>query len=242
MVETRVLETASVEREQATRFVKYSFFKVDRAWRRLASSQRSEHKAEFLAAARRSSGEVALYSYTTLGLRGDVDFLLWTGCFEMELLPRFHAALLGTGLGGYLDTPHSYLGITRRSPYLGGHRHEGQEGARRELKPAGSRYLFVYPFVKTHEWFQLAEEERLEMMRQHFQIGHRYPGVQINTTYSFGLDDQEHIVAFEADDPEEWMECVMELRSAKTRPYTLRDTPIFSCIRMELEEVLDLLG
>ena len=35
------------------------------------------------------------------------------------------------------------------------------------------------------------------MMDEHITIGHKYPSVKLNTTYSFGLDDQEFVVAFE---------------------------------------------
>ncbi len=66
--------------------------------------------------------------------------------------------------------------------------------------------------------------------------------MKINTTYSFGLDDQEFVVAFESDRPDEWLDLVMELREAEARPYTERDTPIFTCIRMGVDEVLDALG
>ena len=132
--------------------------------------------------------------------------------------------------------------MTRRSPYVEGHTHEGQEGVGRGIAPGSARYLFVYPFVKTHDWYQLPQTERLKMMSQHFEIGHKYPGVRIHTGYSFGVDEQDHMLAFEADDPVEFLESVMELREAAARPYTVRDTPIFTCVRRTLRETLDSLG
>jgi nitrite reductase/ring-hydroxylating ferredoxin subunit len=109
------------------------------------------------------------------------------------------------------------------------------------LHPSESKYFFVYPFVKTREWYQLPLEERQKMMEEHIRIGRKYPSVKLNTTYSFGLDDQEFVVSFETDEPADFLDLVMELREAKTSLYTLRDTPIFSCIAMGLREALDTL-
>jgi nitrite reductase/ring-hydroxylating ferredoxin subunit len=138
----------------------------------------------------------------------------------------------------YLEMPYSYLAMTRRSVYVSGE--EARE--RSTLHPADSKYFFVYPFVKTREWYQLSLEERQAMMNQHITVGRKYPSVKLNTTYSFGLDDQEFVVSFETDEPADFLDLVMELREATTSLYTLRDTPIFSCIAMSLPEVLDTLG
>jgi nitrite reductase/ring-hydroxylating ferredoxin subunit len=73
-------------------------------------------------------------------------------------------------------------------------------------------------------------------------VGRRYPTVKLNTTYSYGLDDQEFVVAFETDEPADFLDLVMELRETQGSAYTLRDTPIFSCIAMGLREALDTLG
>ena len=110
------------------------------------------------------------------------------------------------------------------------------------LRPEDHPYLVVYPFVKTHGWYQLPQEERQRMMGQHFTIGHKYPGVHINTAYSFGLDDQDHVVSFNVTDLGEFMELVMEMRESAARPYTERDTPIFTCRKGELSEVLESIG
>jgi nitrite reductase/ring-hydroxylating ferredoxin subunit len=103
-------------------------------------------------------------------------------------------------------------------------------------------YLFVYPFVKTRAWYALPKEERQRMMDAHIAIGRKYPTVKLNTTYSYGLDDQEFVVAFETDEPADFLDLVMELRETEASSYTERDTPIFSCLAMGLGETLDTLG
>ena len=138
--------------------------------------------------------------------------------------------------------PHSYLAMTRRSPYVDTHQHEGQEGASSTTRIIGRKYLFIYPFVKTHDWYQLSLEERQRMMSQHFTIGHKYPDVKISTAYSFGLDDQEFVLGFETDDPSDFLDLVMDLRGVEGSLYTLRDTPIFTCIHRSIDDTLDSLG
>jgi chlorite dismutase len=168
--------------------------------------------------------------------------MLWRIGYDPLKLQEMSAQLLATGLGNYLTTPYSYLSMTKRSVYVDKHTHEGQEGTRLRLVPGQFKYLFVYPFVKSKAWYRLTKHARQGMMDEHIEIGHKYPTVRLDTTYSFGLDDQEFVVAFESDKPEHFVDLVMELRHSEATSYTLRDTPTCTCIHRELAEVLDLLG
>ena len=229
--------------ENGRQFVKYSFFSVDPAWRRLPESDRTESKEELAAVVDEAASYMFVRSFSLVGLRGDADFLLWQAADSLESLQEAATAIWRTRLGGYLTQPHSYLAMTRRSQYVGRHRHEGQEGTRAHLRPSGdAKYFIVYPFLKTREWYLLPQERRQQMMEEHFRIGHKYPSVKINTSYSFGLDDQEFVVAFETDEPRDFLDLVMELRSIEGSLYTLRDTPIFTCVRRPIQDTLDSLG
>jgi chlorite dismutase len=106
--------------------------------------------------------------------------------------------------------------------------------------PRGFRgkYVFVYPFVKSREWYALPAEERWRIMQGHIQVGREYPGVDNHTTYSFGLDDQEFVVAFESDNPADFLDLVQKLRTTESSAYTLRDTPTFTCVTMSVERAL----
>jgi chlorite dismutase len=230
--------------EQVRRdFVKYSFFKVDPEWRRLPEKERQDSKAQFAEVLSEFSDRVSMSSYSLVGTRGDADFLLWKVSEEIEAINELMASVNHTELARYLTMPHSYLAMTRRSPYIDDHKHEVQEGTGgATMRIIGRKYLFIYPFIKTHEWYQLPKEERQELMNEHFVIGHKYPDVKISTAYSFGLDDQEFVLGFETDDPSHFLDLVMDLRESKARPYTLVDTPIFSCIAKPVEACLDDLG
>ncbi|MBI4337135.1 MAG: chlorite dismutase family protein [Chloroflexi bacterium] len=223
---------------------KYSFYHVDPQWRRLPLAQRRKGKEQVLAVVRGFGESLAVRSYSLVGLRGDADFLLWLVTWSPETIQDFTARVYATEMGSYLTMPYSYLAMARRSPYVAGHRHEGQEGVQEAFRMASQEYpyLILYPFVKSSAWYQLPREERQRMMEAHFFIGHKYPTVHINTGYSYGLDDQEHVVVFETTSLADFQDLVMELREAESRPYTLRDTPIFTCLRRPLAEVLDTLG
>jgi len=227
-----------VERE----FLKYTFLKVDPQWRCLDSKERSASKQQFTTIVSRFAQRGIPKSHSLVGIRGDTDFMLWTISEQLEHFQEFTSSLLSSNLGKYLEIPYPCLAITRQSEYLGGHHHEGQEGASLSRRPGNSKYLFVYPFTKKREWYFLPHEKRGLMMSQHFKIGHKYPSVQIHTGYSFGLDDQEFVLAFETDQPADFSELVMELRSSEASRYTALETPIFTCIAMPINEILDLLG
>jgi len=223
-------------------FVKYSFFKVAPEWRRLPAEERDRSKAEFAGVVEEFADRMSLASYSLVGTRGDADFLLWKVSPTLEAITELQAQLNRSSLGRYLSMPHSYLAMTRRSPYVAHHQHPGQEGAQSTMRQLGRNYLFIYPFVKTHDWYQLPQEDRQRMMNQHFAIGHKYPDVKISTAYSFGLDDQEFVLGFETDDAGSFLDLVMDLRESEARPYTLRDTPIFTCRHKPLRECLEELG
>jgi chlorite dismutase len=219
-------------------FVNYLFFKTDSAWRRLPSAERDYGKSEFSAAVTTWKTKCLVIPFSTVGTRGDTDFILWRISERLEDFTEMSTQLLHTGLGKWCTTPYSFLGLTKRSMYVDKHEHPGSEGRRGRVVPGTSKYIFIYPFWKTTDWYQLPKEDRQRMMNVHIEAGHRYPGIKINTTYSFGLDDPEFVVAFEGDQPNEFLDLVMEMREHEARKYTLRDTPIFTGIRGSIDEVL----
>lgn len=225
--------------EVVRQFVNFRFFRIDPLWRRLSEPEKEKGRKEFLEAAEgfRSQG-MLLHSYSLLGIRAEADFLLWRISEVLEQFQEMSSALLKTGLGKYITIPYSFLAMTKRSTYVDKHVHPGQEGRRGQIVPGESRYLFIYPFVKNRDWYRLPKEKRQELMDEHIRLGHKYPSVKLNTTYSFGLDDQEFVVAFETDKPADFLDLVMELRETEASHYTLRDTPIFTCIKKSLGALL----
>jgi chlorite dismutase len=224
-------------------YIRYLFYKARPSWRQLNTEQRAEARSELLGILEPFVERLAvLRAFSTLGTRGDADFVIWSVTERLEDFQELNAAILNSSMGVHLDTPYSYLAMTRRSQYVDKHEHADQEGRRTRIRPTGRRYLFVYPMVKKRPWYRLSLEERQRAMDEHIRVGHEFPRVKINTSYSFGLDDQEFVVAFETDHPSDFLDLVERLRGGEASAYTERETPIFTCVAGSIAEVLELLG
>jgi chlorite dismutase len=231
--------SADSEKDGPRDFVKYTFLHLRPEWRRLPSQAREEGKQRCVEVLERPPEGAVVRTYSLTGLKAGTEMLVWSIAPDLGPIQELHARLMGTPLGGYLDTPYSYLGMGRRSEYLGEHAHGGEGGDARR-RPVGLPFLFVYPFVKKREWYGLPFEERRRIMGEHFRIGHKYPRVRIHTGYSFGLDDMEFILSFEAETPGEFLDLVNDLRPTEASRYTALETPIFTCVRTPARRMLEL--
>jgi chlorite dismutase len=216
-------------------FVKLTFLKVHPAWRSRTAEGRAADKREFAAACEDFATDHFLRAYSLVGTRGDCDLMLRAVCPTLEPIHELHVLLNQSGLMRHADIAYSYLAMTRPSAY-------SDEPLPLEPRPGSdARYLIVYPMWKKREWYRLPPEERMQIMRAHIEVGRRYPGVETNTAYSYGLDDQEFVVSFNVEDPAEFLELVQELRGTESSAYTEFETPIFTCISTSVERALDAL-
>ena len=222
--------------------VQFAFYKFDAAWRRLPKEERDRDKAEFANAVEEAADAMMVRSYSLVGIRGDVDLLLWNATDELDLFQQHGSRLLNTGMGRWATQPCCFLAMTKNSQYKDPTEKDAPEGRRLVVRPTGRKYLFVYPFVKTRDWYLLPLEERQRIMGGHIHAGHKFPSVKLNTAYSFGIDDQEFVVAFETDIPADFLDLVAALRETESSKFTLRDTPIFTCVQMSIKDALDAIG
>ncbi len=222
---------------QPRQFLSYAFFKLDTAFRRLSRDERAAAANEFAALTQRWSerNDFILRSYSLVGLRSDCDFMLWRISHDVCLFQEMQAEINASGLGAYLDTPYSFLSLQKRSQYV--NRIEGS-GQGLELLPGQGDFLFIYPFVKTRAWYNLSPHARQGMMDEHINAALPFKGVRINTSYSYGIDDQEFVVSFDSDHPQEFVDLVGRLRHTEASLYTLRDTPMFTCAKADVEAIL----
>lgn len=222
-----------IDAVSARHFVKYTFLKLDPAWRRLDSERREQDKRELIAACEDFADGHLLQAFSLVGTRGDAELMLLAEAENLERIHEFHVVLAQSGLMKWAEVPYSFLGMRKSSEY--------SEDERSTPRAFRGKYVFVYPFVKSREWYALAAEERWRIMQGHIAVGREYPGVDNHTAYSFGLDDQEFVVAFDTDDVGTFLDLVQRLRSTEASRYTVRDTPSFTCIRMSLERALNAL-
>ncbi len=236
-------EEKKEEKQAPRQFVNFSFFKLDPAFRRLPQAEIDQGKKEFMEVLEEydNRGDVILLSYTLMGIRADAEIMFWRVSHRMENFQEMNTKMYRTGLGKYLIQTYSYFSQTKRSMYMDIFNPEHEED-RTHIIPGKAKYLFIYPFTKKREWYLLTKCARQGIMDEHIFIGNKYPSVKLNTTYSFGIDDYEFVVAFETDSPDDFVDLVMDLRETEGSRFTLEDTPIFTCTAMSLEDAVNSLG
>jgi chlorite dismutase len=222
---------------QRRQFLNYSFYRLDPVFRRLPREEQRTAAAGFidLISKWESLDDFILRTYSLVGLRADVDFMLWRISFDPLCFQSMEAAIRRSPLGAYLSQVYSFLSLQRRSEYVNKIKGAG-EGI--ELLPGQGKFLFVYPFVKTREWYRLSPHARQGLMDEHIAASAPFKGVHLNTSYSFGIDDQDFVVAFDSDYPQEFVDLVGRLRYTEASLYTDRDTPMFPCARAPIDAIL----
>jgi len=220
----------------AATFLNFSFFKVDPKWRWLNEIGKEEAAKEFASLIEVANTKIKVRTYSTLGLREDADIVLWMISDTIEKTQVMTSKLYSTVLGKYLTPSYVFLSAARPSVYSA----KVTPGFMTDEQPM--KYCIVYPFVKSREWYLLPFEERKKMMEEHIAVGKKFPQVRLNTTYSFGLDDQDFMLAFETEDLMAFQELIMRLRETRVSKYIMRDTPMIVCVYKGVEDIIKSLG
>lgn len=219
-------------------FVSFSFYKLLPEFRRLPQTQQSamlQPLADLVL--QQDQQKMLLIPYSCVGTRPDVDIMFWKISYDLDVIQQFTAAINRLPVAGYLVQPFCYLAQSKRSTYVD-KIDPAHDDTRTSIVPGKRKYIFVYPFVKSREWYLLSKQARQGIMDEHIMVGNRYPSVKLNTTYSFGLDDQDFVVAFETDTPGDFLDLVQELRETEGSRYTVRDTPVFTCVQTPIDQIM----
>jgi chlorite dismutase len=223
-----------VAAESSTQYVAYTLYRVDPAWRRLPVEERAAGKEALADVVAGWQDRMELRTYSLVGVRPEVDFMFWKLTERYDDLRELAVDVNASPIAGYLETPYSYLAATKPSQYF-----EDKSKRPRRVVPRGAPYLVVYPFVKKREWYALPIDDRRRAMAEHAAVGSRFVTITNHTTYSFGIDDQEFMTAFECEAPADFLQLMMTLRETEASRYTERDTPIFVGTAQELPQILD---
>jgi chlorite dismutase len=181
---------------------------------------------------------VVTETHSLIGLKPGIDLLVWQLAGSVDALEEESARILRSGMGRWLAVRESFTGLVGDSQYVVRPTCQEQslfEGERQ-------RYLIVYPFTKLTEWYLTSREVRQGSMNEHMRVGHTYPQVRQLLANSFGLDDQDFLVAYETDDLPAFSALVRELRGTEGRRSTVRDTPILLGVHRSAREIVELLG
>jgi chlorite dismutase len=232
-------DARSVAQGRPEHFVQALALGLDRGWHRRSEMERDADARSFTEALEQDPGnDVRTFVYTSIGLQPGVDLMLWRLAPSLDALEQAAARALRCGLGTSLSVHDSLLGILRPSQYVTKPTEQEQslfDGER-------SRYLVVYPFTKSTDWYLLGREARQGIMNEHMRIGRGWPQVRQLLAYSFGVDDADFLVAYETDDLPAFGDLVRALRGTESRRSTVRDTPILTAVHRPLDEALALLG
>ena len=216
-------------------FFNFSFFKIDPKWRWMADLAKEESAREVENVIRNSG--IRFRSYSTLGLRDDAEFLFWFAAPTIEEIQEVITKLYLTVFGKYISPSLTYLSCTRPSMYA-------RKGRTLSFVAGDEpkKYVVVYPFTKTREWYLLPVEHRQKMMDEHIDVSQKYPQVILNTTYSFGIHDEDFMLAFECDELRDFQDLIMDLRQTKVSAYVQQDTPMIVCVKKDIIPLISSLG
>lgn len=211
-------------------FASYPVFKTVRA--RLAEIDRDVAAKEVVALLDDHSDRVQTRGvYSTAGFTAAVDLMVWWVARSMEDIQELLVSFKHTQLGGALEQTQSFLGLVREAEFA-------REHLPSFLTKGPKRYLCVYPFVRTPEWYLLEPPERSRLLKEHGLAAREYADVQANTTSAFGLGDFEWILAFEADSPDRIVDLIRSLRATEARRFTKVEIPFVTGIRKGVAEVV----
>jgi peroxiredoxin len=170
--------------------------------------------------------------YSSVGFRPRAGLMMWWVANNPDDIQELMVRLQQTAFGARLYQQYAFTGVHRPPEFNPQHMPAFLRG-----EPP-KKYLCVYPFVRTHEWYLLPAEERGALLKEHGEMGREFPDVLPNTTSAFGLGDWEWILAFEADELHRIVDCIRRLRDSETRRYVKKETPFVVGIRKDLRDVI----
>ncbi len=216
-------------------YFNFSFFKVDPKWRWMADLAKEESAKEVENIIKNSG--IMFRSYSNLGLRDDTDFLFWFAAKTVEEIQIVIEKLYKTVFGKYIVPSITYLSCTRPSIYA---KEPKAQGFLTGNDP--KKHVIVYPFTKTREWYLLPKEKRQEIMDEHIAVSKKYPQIILNTTYSFGIHDEDFLLAFEVDDIRDFQDLIMDLRETQVSTYVKNDIPMIVCVKKDIIPLITSMG
>jgi len=171
-------------------------------------------------------------TYDVQGLRADADFMVWWHGPSPDDLQEAYARLRRTRLGRSCEPVWSVTALHRPAEFNKSH----IPAFLADEQPR--RYVSVYPFVRSYEWYLLPDADRRRMLAQHGAMARDYPDVRANTVASFSLSDYEWILAFEADELHRIVDLMRHLRGAEARRHTRLEIPFYTGTRKPIAELL----
>jgi chlorite dismutase len=207
----------------------FTFVKLSHSFKLLEQNGKIALKQEFEDSIANFQEKIFLRTYFTSGLKEDCDILFWRMHSSLDYLQNICARTFSIGIGKYMEVRYTYIGA-KDFPYS-----IDDVNTRAGIYP----YLLVHPLNKSHEWYDLSQQERERMMKERENVLSKYSKIQENFFVSYGIDDQDMIVAREAEDINNLISATENLKCLKNKCYTTNDRPVFLSVGKDLREILD---
>ena len=214
--------------------IRYTMWSVFRLARPLDEEQRTVVADEVQGLLDELAGKdvVVRGTYDVSGLRADADLMVWWHASTPEALQEAYTRLRRTALGRHLEPVWSQMALHRPAEFNRSH----IPAFLADEEP--HRYVCVYPFVRSYEWYLLEDAERRDMLREHGQMAREFPDVRANTISSFALGDYEWILAFEADELHRIVDLMRELRASRARMHVREEVPFYTGPRVAVRTLV----
>lgn len=208
------------EINESVNYAMYAVFRFDRAGGKLTGAG-VDHMLAALEELGREHGLTVRGWYNISGFRADADVLVWLHAPHTDALQSAYRSILVATDGAFVPV-WSNIGVHRAAEFNRGHVPAFLAGE--EPK----RFVCVYPFVRSYEWYLLPEEERSRMLREHGGAARDYGDVLANTISAFALGDYEWLLAFESDELVRIVDLMRELRAVDARMHVREEVPFFT--------------
>ncbi len=218
------------ELNATVRYTMWSVFRADAALPVLRDELTHEVTGLFEQLAARDV--VVRGTYDVSALRADADLMIWWHSGDPDALQDAFGAVRRTQLGRYLTAAWSAMAVHRPAEFNKSHLPAFVAGE--EPK----KYVSVYPFNRSYEWYLLPDEERRFMLAEHGKMARGYPDVRANTVPAFALGDYEWVLAFEADELHRIVDLMRDLRAATARRHTRLEIPFYTGRWRDIGEII----
>lgn len=246
--ESNVLRLVSEKKDLHTfpvlekQFVNFMFLRINPEWRRLNKETKKVFRSEFQKVFKTFDKDLLTFSYSLVGFDSKADLMFWRIGKSLDKIQDMTAQLYRTNLGSYLETADNYLSVTRKMMFVSPEKKDEIYEDRFHIIAGEKKYHFLYPCSKNSDWYDKPEEEREELIRENFMVGKKFSNIKIHMTHAFGFSEQEYLISFETDEPNDFLALAEELRQTSASKFTLRGMPIYTCRLRSLAECLDSLG
>ena len=235
-------ETAPGVSALEKQFVNFMFFRVNPEWRRLNSETKKVFKSEFQKVFTDFSKDLLVFSYSLIGFDSKADLMFLRIGNSLDSIQEMTGRIYRTNLGSYLETADNYLSVTREMMFVAADSENRDDGDRSRVTVGDKKYHFLYPCAKHSDWYEKSDEERENLIKENFMVGKKFSNIRIHMTHAFGFSEQEYLISFETDEPNDFLALAEEMRQTPASKLTLRGMPIYTCRLRTLSKCLNSLG